>query len=671
MKTSPQNNTSSFNSTAKPVETQSATRSEERKTDIYSGRTSQRNRRKTWLLALAAAGLLAIPAGIYLTRSQSQGQAEIIKTLTVPVEAKDLTIRITASGEVQPMQRVNLSPKNQGRLAELYVEQGDRVQAGTVIARMESRDLEAQLRQSEARLESAKANLARLEAGSRPEEIAASRARLNQTEARLSLLRAGSRREEIAAARARLNQTEARLSQLRAGSRREEIAAARARLNRAEAQLSQLRAGSRVEEIARARASLENAMARLQDATTGSLQEEIEQAFARIEATKAELELTSQRLTRYRVLKDEGAIARDTYEEFVRDDRRVQANLREAEKRLEQLKQARRSQIEQLKATVEQERQALRQLENGTRPEEIARAEAEVAEARSQLEELMNGTRPEEIVRSQAEVAEASSQLEELINGTRPEEIARVEAEVAEASSQLNELINGTRPEEIARAEAEVAEAEAQVRYQEIQLEDTKVRAPFSGIITQRYATQGAFVTPATSASTATSASSTSIVTLARGLEVLAKVPEADIGQIKAGQVVEIVADAYPDKVFEGKVKLIAPEAVEEREVTLFQVRVDLQTGKEELQSGMNVDLQFLGDTLDNALVVPTVAIVTNKGETGVLIPDEKNEPKFQPVTIGSNVGNQISILKGVESGDRVFVELPEGKNLEDIFGNR
>ena len=420
--------------------------------------------------------------------------------------------------------------------------------------------------------------------------------------------------------------------------------AARARVNKAEARLAQLQAGSRVEEIAQAQASLQQAIARLEDATSGSLKDEVAQAEARIEATNAELELTSQRVKRYQNLREQGAIASDTYEEYLRDDRRVKANLREAEKRLQQLQRARRSEIERLTAAVEQERQALKQLENGTRSEEITQAKADVAEARSQLEELENGTRPEEITQAKADVAEARSQLEELENGTRPEEIAQ--------------------------AEADVAEAQGQVRYQQVQLEDTKVRTPFAGIITQRYATEGAFVTPATSASDASSASSTSIVALARGLEVLAKVPEADIAQIKAGQKVEIVADAYPDRVFEGNVKLVAPEAVRERDVTLFEVRVDLETGKDKLQSGMNVDLQFLGNQLNNALVVPTVAIITNKGETGVLVTDENNQPQFQSVIIGSTIGNQIQILEGVRPGQRVFVELPEGKQLEDFVKN-
>ncbi len=627
-------------------------------------------RGKPWWIALVTAGLLILTIGIYLGRKRYDGQPEVLETLTIPVKTQNIVVRITASGAVQPIQRVNLSPKNQGRLAELYVKQGDRVQAGQIIARMESRDLEAKLRQAQARLKNSKANLAKQETGSRPEEIAAARARLNQVEARLSQLQVGSRPEEIAAARARLSQVGARLSQLQAGSRQEEIAVARARLDGIQANLSQLQSGKRPEEIAQGKARLEQATTRWQNAKTGSLKEEIEQAKARIEAAKAELELTTKRLERYQKLVNEGAITRDAYEEYVRDDRRVNANLQEAEKRLEQLTQFRLAEIERLTAAMEEEKQAFQLLEKGARLEEIVRAEAEVAEARSQLEQLVNGARLEEIVRAEAEVAEARSQLEQLVNGTRPEEIARAEAEVAEARSQLEQLVNGTRPEEIARAEAEVAEAKAQVRYQEILLEETKVRAPFSGVITQRYASKGAFVTPATSASNATFASSTSIVALARGLEVLAKVPEANIGQITSGQTVEVVADAYPDQVFKGKVKLIAPEAIVERNVTLFEVEVALETGKEKLRSGMNVDLQFLGDRFDNALVVPTVAIVTKKGETGVLVPDAKNQPKFRPITLGFNIGNQIQVLQGIKAGDLVFIELPEDQKLDDIFGD-
>ena len=73
----------------------------------------------------------------------------------------------------------------------------------------------------------------------------------------------------------------------------------------------------------------------------------------------------------------------------------------------------------------------------------------------------------------------------------------------------------------------------------------------------------------------------------------------------------------------------------------------------------MNADVIFLGDEVDQALVVPTVAIVTKDGETGVLVPDAENKPQFRPVTLGIAVGNETQILEGLESGDRVFTDIP------------
>jgi HlyD family secretion protein len=62
------------------------------------------------------------------------------------------------------------------------------------------------------------------------------------------------------------------------------------------------------------------------------------------------------------------------------------------------------------------------------------------------------------------------------------------------------------------------------------------------------------------------------------------------------------------------------------------------------------------------------VAIVTDKGQTGVLTPDRNNNPRFQSVTIGPTIGNQTQILDGLQQGDKVFVELPEGQKLEDVI---
>jgi HlyD family secretion protein len=68
-----------------------------------------------------------------------------------------------------------------------------------------------------------------------------------------------------------------------------------------------------------------------------------------------------------------------------------------------------------------------------------------------------------------------------------------------------------------------------------------------------------------------------------------------------------------------------------------------------------------LGKTLKQALVVPTVAIATQKGKTGVYLPDDQRKPEFNSVTIGSSSQDKTQVLEGLEPGDRVFIDFPEG----------
>jgi HlyD family secretion protein len=329
------------------------------------------------------------------------------------------------------------------------------------------------------------------------------------------------------------------------------------------------------------------------------------------------------------------------------------------------------------------------------------RAQADLAKAQSNLDLLRAGSRSEDIAKAEADfkkneatITQAQSRLDlatQQVNRKRQasevgaisrdsldtslteERNARDGLEQARASldvarQELARQRNGSRPQEIAQAEAQVESARASLREIESKLADTVIRAPFAGVITQKNAIEGDFVTPTSFASTTSSA--TSIVTLANDLEILAKVPEVDIGQIKPGQQVEIRADAYPKQTFKGVVRLVSPEAKEDptqKGVITFEVRVRVVTGKNELRSGMTTDLAFLGNQLNEALMVPSVAIVTDKGQTGVLIPDRNNKPKFQSVTIGPTIGNQTQILEGIQPGDAVFVELPEGLKLENV----
>jgi HlyD family secretion protein len=366
-------------------------------------------------------------------------------------------------------------------------------------------------------------------------------------------------------------------------------------------------------------------------------------------------------------------------------------------------------QLIQAKGALEQSQARINELKAGNRSEEKEQAKARLAQAEVNLLESQKN-QPQQIKESENQVSNAMTQLKladeryqrfkTLVDqgaATRDRlseaerdytsavftldeaqrrlerakiqtaaEIAQLKVAVYEAKQAYQLSLAGTRPEVIQQAEAEIQQALGQIVNIRNQLQDTEIRAPFDGIVTQKYATEGAFVTPTTSASSTSSATSTSIVALARGLEIIAEIPEVDIGKIKQNQVVDIRADAYPDQLFKGRVRLIAPEAIVEQNVTSFQVRVQVQTGQDQLRSGMNTDLTFLGETVRDALVVPTVAIATQKGQTGVYIPDGDNKPAFKPITIGSSIQDKTQVLEGLERDEKIFVDFPEGLEPEE-----
>jgi len=166
---------------------------------------------------------------------------------------------------------------------------------------------------------------------------------------------------------------------------------------------------------------------------------------------------------------------------------------------------------------------------------ELARAKAQLAQAEG-YEKVRTGSRSEEINIARAKVAAAQAQAD--LNRERAERYRSLAqkgpllktnlmkfsaaiaapAPVYEAQQQLQQLTTGSRSEDIKSAAAQWCRL--LVALAQTQVDDTIIRAPFAGIVTQKYATVGAIVTPTTSASSTASATSTSIVALASELEI-------------------------------------------------------------------------------------------------------------------------------------------------------
>jgi HlyD family secretion protein len=188
---------------------------------------------------------------------------------------------------------------------------------------------------------------------------------------------------------------------------------------------------------------------------------------------------------------------------------------------------------------------------------------------------------------------------------------------------------------------------------------DIVVRAPFDGLISQRYADRGAFVTPTTTASSTLGATSSSIVEVARGLEVVAKVPESDVGRLRVGQSASVRVDAFPDRSFAARIRQIAPRAIKTNNVNSFAVKLTFVDPAPQLRIGMTAEVDFQIGQVPPQTLVPTVAVVTEEGRPGVLLVGQGNQPRFQPVELGMSSGRSTQILTGLAPGTRVFIDLP------------
>jgi HlyD family secretion protein len=304
---------------------------------------------------------------------------------------------VSAEGFVVPALEAELSFEVSGRVVEILVAEGDSVEAGQVLVRLDSTDqqkavaqAQAGVAQTQATLASAQAQLAQVKAGPTDEAIAQAEAALQTARARLAQAKAGPTEEAIAQAEAALQTAQARLAQLLAGARDEDLEVAAATLLKVEAALRQAQAD--YDEIAWA-------------GDVGETRQAValEQATLDFKSAKAQYERLVNGPTA-----EEIAVSR--------------AGVAEAEA-------------------------ALASVKVGPTEEEIAVAEAGVAEAQAALATVLAGSTEEQIAIAEAGVAEAEA-------GVVSAQAALDMAQVALADFELVAPFAGT----VARAGVEVGE---------------------------------------------------------------------------------------------------------------------------------------------------------------------------------------------------------------------
>ena len=286
--------------------------------------------------------------------------------------------------------------------------------------------------------------------------------------------------------------------------------------------------------------------------------------------------------------------------------------------------------------------QVIARLENADYAAAAAEARANLASARAQLVEA--GTERDQSARESRRVNQIHGEHPELVSA-QDAEIARSRAEQADARASS--------------AQARVEAADAALHYAQATLENTYIRAPFTGTVLRKEAEVGEVVAPSVGGGLTRGA----VVTMADlgSLEVEVDVNEAYIGRVRHGQPGRITLDAYPDTSFRGEVRQVVPTA--DRQRATVQVKVSIVDHDPRILPEMGARVDFLvadsGAAATTAsgsaarFSLPAPAVHEAGGRSVVwLVRDGRLQSR--EVEAGPVSGGYREIARGLAGGERV-----------------
>jgi HlyD family secretion protein len=315
-----------------------------------------------------------------------------------------------------------------------------------------------------------------------------------------------------------------------------------------------------------------------------------------------------------------------------------------------------RAQVQQAQGTVAAAEARLKQLEHGSRPEEIQQSSANLDEARANLVNAKVTLERTKTLTDQGVISR--QQLDDAQ--------ARYDAALQHMQS-LDKIYTltkiGPRTEEIENARGTLLQARGQLAYAESQLEATQIRAPVNGTILQRTAEKGELVTAQFASAADTGGPRGSVVSLAdlSDLQVELDISQNDFARLGPRQRAVLTTDAYPDREYQGVIDEISPQA--NRQKATVQVKVKILNPDTYLRPDENANVRFLAEDgknqeqVSSASVVPTAAVHESEGKKVVFVAFN-GHAVARPIKVQSQ-RTEGYLVEGLTGGEDVIVNAP------------
>lgn len=203
---------------------------------------------------------------------------------------------------------------------------------------------------------------------------------------------------------------------------------------------------------------------------------------------------------------------------------------------------------------------------------------------------------------------------------------------------------NAATPADLERAEATARSAEAAVNVIELQLQRTTVRAPFAGVIGQRFVSIGDYVTSASRL--------LSLQTVDPQRAVL-EIPERHAGLLRPGQTVEFSVAAYPGQTFNAQVEFVDPVVQPSTRTIVVKARAPNRDRR--LSAGMFIEARLATSTRASAVVIPEDAVQPLR-TANVVWAVVNGQASRRVVELGARSQGTVEVISGVNPGEIVVV---------------
>jgi RND family efflux transporter MFP subunit len=273
-----------------------------------------------------------------------------------------------------------------------------------------------------------------------------------------------------------------------------------------------------------------------------------------------------------------------------------------------------------------------------------------------------------EVVRARLEAARAQlgqteAQLEQARRDLKRQEELQARRLTSDVELETQRTQVRTLSAQLAAQRSQVRVAEAELRVAEVDLDNTVVRAPFSGVVVAKTAQPGEIISPISAGGGFTRTGVGTVVDM-DSLEIEVDVNEAYINRVRPKQPAEAVLDAYPDWKIPAAVIAIIPTA--DRSKATVKVRVALHEKDSRVVPDMGARVSFFEDheapqgSAPAGVLVPSSAIVERGGRSVVFVVQE-GRARVRAVTPGTRQGEKRGVLDGLRPGERVVRSPPAG----------